>query len=121
MSSGEDSGDLMAAFQGKGKGQRKAPPSTRKRSSFSPGNFISDQSSTVDEPKNKRAPAIRRKVVGIRVSPVRNRHEYTYYEPSVTAVKILREYERRGDILHSVKLSSGDTEEVSLLLLLFIS
>jgi hypothetical protein len=78
----------MAAFQGKGKGQRKAPPSTRKRSSFSPGNFISDQSSTVDEPKNKRAPAIRRKVVGIRVSPVRNRHEYTYYEPSVTAVKI---------------------------------
>ncbi|KAF2642782.1 hypothetical protein P280DRAFT_506129 [Massarina eburnea CBS 473.64] len=112
MSSDDDGADLMAAFKKDGRG--KPTPRTRERTSFSPGNFISDQSSGEDDLVAKRpAPAVKRKAVAVRPSPVRNRHEYTYYAPVVTAEKIIREISKGKDLIYEVRLAGGHTKQVS--------
>ncbi|ORY14692.1 PHD/FYVE-zinc-finger like domain-domain-containing protein [Clohesyomyces aquaticus] len=130
MSSDEDGVDLMATFQKCAKGhppatraapskpsgppRRHAPPPrnvpTRAtlQSSFSPGMFVSDESSGAEEPQK-----VIRKAVAVRVEPVRNRREYTYIPVTESVDKILREYTHRGDLLYEVKLSGGGTKTVS--------
>jgi chromodomain-helicase-DNA-binding protein 4 len=124
MSSDDDASDLMAAFkkgapkgapkgavtQAPGRASRQAPP-PRKQASFSPGQFISDDESREgDIPPTTRV----RKVVAVRAAPVRNRSEYTYYEPEDAVEHIVREFQRRGDIMYEVKLTNGRTQQVSL-------
>lgn len=123
MSSDGDAADLMAAFkkgttQGNTKGTAKDPrqttPSRRKQPSFSRGQFISDESSAEeDEGVSQLSLPSTRKVVAVRVRPVRNRSEYTYYEPKDTVVHIMREFRRKGEIMYEVKLTSGTTKQVS--------
>jgi chromodomain-helicase-DNA-binding protein 4 len=111
MSSDDDGADLMASFK---KGERVKPsPRAQEPQSFSPSNFISDQSSG-DDAASKRSPVVARKAVAVRAAPVRNRSEYKYYEPvEEKLAKILREYSHKGDLLYEVKLVSGATKQVS--------
>ncbi|PVI04094.1 hypothetical protein DM02DRAFT_519327 [Periconia macrospinosa] len=111
MSSDDNGSALMAAFQSKGK--RSAPPSTRRQTSFSPGDFISDQSSATEGRRTTRKPMPPRKATAVKVAPVRNRHEYTYYEPRETVKKILREYDQRGTLMYTVKLDDGAIKEAT--------
>lgn len=103
----EDVVNLIAAFQ---KGPRKLSLRGRSRPSFSPGNFIS---SGDEDHASQSSPAQPRKAVAVVVSPVRNREEYTYYEPREAVQNILREFTHKGDLMYEVKLSDGNTREVS--------
>ncbi|CAI6326909.1 unnamed protein product [Periconia digitata] len=108
MSSDGDGASLMATFQGKGK-----PTTTRRQKSFSPGDFFSDQSSAAEELQQKRKTMPRRKLIAVRVSPIRNRHEYTYHEPKETVEKVYREYDRDGILMYTVGLDGGITKGVT--------
>ncbi|KAF2690124.1 hypothetical protein K458DRAFT_290576 [Lentithecium fluviatile CBS 122367] len=115
MSSEDDGADLMAAFKKSGRTTPKpnAPPRTAQHSTFSPGNFVSEQSSGDDGPR-KPAPRVGvRKLVAVRVLPVRNRHDYTFYEPKETVESIVREFQKKGDLMYEVKLASGITKQVN--------
>lgn len=62
---------------------------------------------------NAESPAIARRLLHIRPKPVRNKHEYTYYEPQDEVESIVREFTRKGDIIYKVRLAAGGTREVS--------
>lgn len=115
MSSDEDGSELMAAF--KKKDDRKlitARPKSPEPAAFSPGNFISDDGSGGEEhvttvaslPKSRRA-------VCVRPSPIRNKHNYTYYEPQDEVHSILREFTRKGEIMCQVRLWNDKSKVVS--------
>jgi len=122
MSSDEDSASLMAAFK---RGSEKysintsaatssKPPPSRRKPSFSPEQFISDGSSTDGGEIRGQVPLLyKRKAVAVRAPPVRNRSEYTYYEPSEIVQSIVRKSQRRGKIIYEVKLIDGNTKQVS--------
>ncbi|KAF2874432.1 PHD/FYVE-zinc-finger like domain-containing protein [Massariosphaeria phaeospora] len=107
MSSDEDGADLMAAFKRTAIG---APPRGRRQTSFSPGDFVSGESSGED---TRVAPDSMRKLVAVKAPPVRNRHQYTYYEPKDAVERILREFQKRGELMYEVKLTDGRTEQVN--------
>lgn len=135
MSSDEDATALMAAFKrggttrtgaSKSKSASVAPPSRRstprrspsrksspkKRTSIAVESFLSESSSEEDVVHAESPPKIRR-VLQIRPAPVRNREEYTYYEPQDEVERILKEFSRKGRIAYRVRLEGGATKEVS--------
>ncbi|KAF2706482.1 hypothetical protein K504DRAFT_459785 [Pleomassaria siparia CBS 279.74] len=133
MSSDEDGSDLMAAFKkGSAKTTKtpskapakaakatttraaKEPSPRRKHASFLPEQSISDESSG-DKPASRKqgSPPSVRKAIVVRAPPVRNRSEYTYYEPKDTVENIVREYSRKGLIRYEVKLTNGNTRQVT--------
>jgi hypothetical protein len=124
MSSSDDGSDLVAAFkkgppkgavkQAPGRASGQAPP-PRKQTSFSPRQFISDdESGEGDRRTSIPFTTSTRKAIAVRVTPVRNRSEYTYYEPQDAVENIVREFQRKGDIIYEVKLTNGRTQQVSL-------
>ena len=143
MSSDEDATQLMAAFKksgtartgpskskSKSKSASAAPPprsatprrspsrtppprkQKQKRVSIAVENFLSDSSSGEDL-DNAESPSKVRRVLQIRPSPVRNRDEYTYFEPQDEVESILREFTTKGRVMYKVKLEGGVTKEVS--------
>jgi hypothetical protein len=113
MSSDEDSSDLMASFK-RGNGSASA---MRKQASVSPGMFFSEEESSAGEnhaPTLRHQAGNRRVAVAVKVPPVRNRSDYTYYEPKQVVHRILREYTRKGEIMYEVELPNGRTRQVSL-------
>lgn len=123
MSSDDDGSVLMAAFK-KGAASKKdlgrsasrQAPSPRKQASFSPGQFISDdESEDADKGASMPTAISVRKAIAVRAAPVRNRSEYTYYEPQDTVENIVREFQKNGNLMYEVKLTNGQTREVSLL------
>jgi hypothetical protein len=114
MSSEEDGAQLMATF--KRKNDRKAtPPQTAVPSAFSPGAFISEQSTPADEDVSSVQPQPRtRRAICVRVKPIANKAEYTYIEPRDEVEGILREfYGRRGNTLYEVRLFGDKIQQVS--------
>jgi hypothetical protein len=142
MSSDEDAIQLMAAFKkggtaqtgasaSKSKPASAAPPLRRatsqrsssrtpspkkqklkqKRVSIAVENFLSDSSSGEDLDKAESPPKVRR-LLQIRPSPVRNRNEYTYYEPRDEVESIVREFTTKGRVMYMVKLEGGAIKEV---------
>ena len=112
MSSDEDGSDLMASFK-RGKGSAAA---TRKQASVSPGMFFSEDESSGgenDAPGSRPRTADRRVAVCVKVPAVRNRSEYTYYEPKTIVDRVLREFTRKGEIMYDVDLSTGHSRSVS--------
>jgi chromodomain-helicase-DNA-binding protein 4 len=53
-----------------------------------------------------------RKAVAVKPAPVRNRHDYTYYAPTEIVQKILRKYQKKGDLMYEIKLTDGITKQV---------
>ena len=104
----------MAAFQKNGRPNAKAttPPRMGKQPSFSPGAFVSEQSSEEEERRRRTPQARVRKAVAVKPKPVRNRDQYTYYEPKEIAKSISREYYNNGDLMYEVKLTSGVSKQV---------
>lgn len=102
----------MASFK---KGSRAAPSPKRKEASVSPGMFFSDDSSVGDEDTTSwSAENIERRVaIAVRAAPVKNREEYTYYEPKDGVDQILREYRRKGGFMYKAQMSNGQTQQVS--------
>ncbi|KAF2020910.1 hypothetical protein BU24DRAFT_10762 [Aaosphaeria arxii CBS 175.79] len=105
----------IASFQRNG--TRKRSPPARKSASVSPGMFFSDESSVTEEDtkneKKKDSIDRPRKLVAVKVTPVRNREEYTYYEPEEEVHSILREYKRKGVLMYEVKLLDGKHHKVT--------
>lgn len=126
MSSDDDGSDLVAAFKkGAPKGAvKQAPkrasgqaPPPHKQASFSPRQFISDNESGEGEGEGGTSipfTTSTRKAIAVRAAPVRNRSEYTYYEPRDAVENIVRELQRKGNIMYEVKLTNGRTQQVSL-------
>ncbi|KAH6633608.1 PHD/FYVE-zinc-finger like domain-containing protein [Boeremia exigua] len=134
MSSDDDATQLMAAFRRGGATRSGAnnlkPASTRGRSTprRSPArtlpakqgatvaveNMFTDSSSDEDEINAESPPSKIQRVLHVRTSPVRNRSEYTYYEPRDEVESIVLERtSRKGDIIYDVKLVSGETKEIN--------
>jgi len=114
MSSEEDGADLMASFQmgARPSAKAKTSPGTTKQPSFSPGAFVSEQSSGEYGAQSRAPRASVRKVVAVKATPVRNRSQYKYYEPKETVESILREYRKRGNLMFEVKLTGGVKKQV---------
>ena len=141
MSSDEDATQLMAAFKkggtaktgpSKSKSKSKSasaappsrsatprrspsrtpPPKKQKRVSIAVENFLSDSSSG-EYLNNAESPSKVRRVLQIRPSPVRNRKEYTYFEPQDEVESILREITTKSRVMYKVRLEGGATKEVS--------
>ena len=84
----------------------------QKRVSVAVENFLSDSSSG-EHLNSAESPSKVRRVLQIRPSPVRNRDEYTYFEPQDEVESILREFTTKGRVMYKVKLEGGVTKEVS--------
>lgn len=108
-SSEEDEIDLMRSFQkgAEGNAQKK------KQQSFSLGSFTSNGTSVVDDSDSLHSGQGRRTLAGVRVSPVRDREEYIYYDGNDTVHCIRREISRRGNLLYEVELVNGTDRKVS--------
>lgn len=111
MSSDDDGAGLMASF--KRSGQSAAPH--RQQASFSPTDFFSDVSSDAENPAMTESSTHtnRRVAIAVRVSPLRDLDEYTYYEPKDEVERIVREFQRKGETLYEVTLSTGQSQKVS--------
>lgn len=135
MSSDEDATQLMAAFKKggmiktgatKSRSTSAAAPSRRstprrsparrspptKRTSIAVESFLSESSSEEDAVHAEPPPKVRR-VLHVRASPVRNREEYTYYEPQDEVRHVVREVTHKGEVMFDVKLVGGGTKQVS--------
>lgn len=111
MSSDGETTDLMASFK---KGAIRAPRQRDQRqSSFSPGNFISGESSGDAGWHSQRSRPITRKAVAVRASPVRDRSQYVYFDPQNNVERISRKYQESGNSMYEIKLSTGQTKQVS--------
>ncbi|KAF2739672.1 chromodomain-helicase-DNA-binding protein 4 [Polyplosphaeria fusca] len=112
MRSDGDGVDLLAYFQ-----RRKASntPRARQEASISPGMFFSEESSADERHSNtnRSSKPHTRTLVAVRVKPVKNRHEFIYYEPKEAVGQILREFNRKGEITYMVRLTTGETKELS--------
>jgi chromodomain-helicase-DNA-binding protein 4 len=120
MSSDDDPSALMAAFK-KGAPPKKvlesrasrpaSPP--RKQASSSPGqSILADESGNRNGGTGIQPVTLARKAVAVVVAPVRNRAEYTYYEPQDTVDNIVREFQRKGHFIYEVKLTNGRIQQV---------
>jgi hypothetical protein len=58
------------------------------------------------------SPPKRSRLAAVVVPPVRNRHEYVYYEPKDEVESVVREFSKRGDMRYEVTLFGGKTKEV---------
>ena len=115
MSSDEDGAALMAAFKKNGAskaGAASAKPTTRPAVS-SPSTVSGNVSEEEGDIVNVESPPRTRRLAYVRAPPVRNKREYTYYEPQDEILAIEREYSRRGKMLYQVLLSGDTTKEVS--------
>lgn len=115
MSSSEDEAALMAAFKRapvrKTTPRRSSnPPSIEPRSTNAQreGNVIAVAAPSVPKAATRRA-------LYVRVKPISNRADYTYYEPKDEVERIVSEYSRRGEMHYEVKLFSGKIKQVSLI------
>lgn len=113
MSSDDDGAALMAAFKKKAVLNSAAAPSKPPKS-VSPEESISDDESQGEESNIRTAsPPKARRAFYVRASPVRNRSEYTYYEPQDEVAGIIREFTKRGEMLYEVRLWGDKTKVVS--------
>jgi hypothetical protein len=115
MSSDDDPADLLAAFKrNESNPSIPAAPPRRKEASVSPEMVVEESSARGQEKTSPhKASSTRMVAVAVRVPPVRNREEYTYYEPKDEVEQIRREYSRRGKMMYEVKLTDGKLEQVS--------
>ncbi|KAJ4339411.1 hypothetical protein N0V95_007789 [Ascochyta clinopodiicola] len=132
MSSDEDASQLMAAFRKGGATKVGAntrtsaalprrstsgrPPArqspAKKRTSVALESLLSNSSSGEDVINPDSPPKVRR-LLHIRPEPVRNRHEYTYYEPQDEVESIVQEVTgTEKNVAYEVKLVGGGTREV---------
>lgn len=112
MSSDEDDATLMASFKQK-RSRKPAQVPSRQRASRSSEVAMSEQSATVDRDGSQWGEAqMPRRAIGVRVSPVRDREEFKYYEPQKDIENIVREFKRRGDMFYKVRLFGNTTKEV---------
>lgn len=136
MSSEDDATTLMAAFKrrrttktgashttstsaapsSRRSTPRRSPPRAslaKKRTSIAVENLLSGSSAGEDITNAESPPKVRR-LQHVRTSPVRNKSEYTYYEPQDEVERIIRERTARtGDMTYEVKLVGGHTKQVS--------
>jgi chromodomain-helicase-DNA-binding protein 4 len=121
MSSDDDPSALMAAFK-KGappkkvlesRASRPAPPPRKQASSSSGQSILADESGNKNGGTSIQTVTLPRKAVAVVVTPVRNRAEYTYYEPQDTVDNIVREFQRKGHFMYEVKLTNGRIHKVS--------
>lgn len=114
MSSEEDSARLIANFKKRG-GRNAAPPRTPAPSAFSPGAFISGNSTLGDDDASPARSVPRtRRAICVRPKPIANKEEYTYIEPRDEVDGILREFNgRKGEMLYEVRLFGDKTKQVS--------
>jgi hypothetical protein len=115
MSSDEDGAQLMAIFQKQT--SRNAPSPQRKEQPSVPARDLVLEHSPEAEGSMSRAQSPRktRRALCVRVKPVENKDEYTYYEPRDEVEAIVREFSKRGNMLYEVRLSDGSTKQVSVL------
>ncbi|KAH7346025.1 hypothetical protein BKA66DRAFT_576699 [Pyrenochaeta sp. MPI-SDFR-AT-0127] len=123
MSSDEDGAKLMASFKKKGEQKSVAAPAQlEKQPSFSPADFLSEDEPAGEEThKNVDTGPIIRRLMYVRAVPVRDKHEYTYYEPEDEVEDIIREFSRRGKTVFEVRLWRDKAEEITLDQLLRLS
>ncbi|CAO2655961.1 Nn.00g047640.m01.CDS01 [Neocucurbitaria sp. VM-36] len=116
MSSDEDGAQLMAAFKKQGgRNSSAAPPKSPKPTPFSPGDFISDDGLADEEHATTGAsPPKSRIAICVRASPIRNKHEYTYYEPKDEVRGILRKFTRGREMMYEVRLWDNSTKVITL-------
>ncbi|KAF2849819.1 hypothetical protein T440DRAFT_425702 [Plenodomus tracheiphilus IPT5] len=110
MSSDDDGVQLMAAFKKKAG----LNPSAAPHRTSTPRRVVSIGSTPAPiafTPINK-APK-KRKLAYVHVSPVRNKEDYTYYEPKDEVEGIIRDYLRRGEMRYEVRLWGDKTKEIS--------
>jgi hypothetical protein len=112
MSSDEDGAELMAAFK-KNAGLKATPVEKMQ----SPGPAKEPTATHNSEPERSRSRASSvpktRRALCVRVRPILNKDEYTYFEPEDEVEEIIGEFSRRRDILYDVKLISGVSKQVS--------
>jgi hypothetical protein len=117
MSSDEDGAKLMAAFK-KSAGPkaipRKTTPLEKARTPAPAEESIATHNSEFERSRSREQPTLKtRRALCVRVSPVLDRDQYTYFEPEDEVGEIIREFSRRGDILYDVRLLSGTSKQVS--------
>ncbi|KAF1833747.1 hypothetical protein BDW02DRAFT_370542 [Decorospora gaudefroyi] len=117
MSSDEDGAALMAAFKKKSPRRKSSATPLRpaKQAFFSPGALFSEDGSAEElgDSIAVQTPPPRRRIAALRVSPVRNREEYTYYEPKDEVEGIIREFSKRGEMRYQARLFGDSTKEIS--------
>jgi len=113
MSSEDDETQLMAAFKVGGRKPNAIPSRTTVQPSISPEAFISDEDSPAESSVRRDASPKTRRAVCVRASPVRNKSQYTYYEPEEKPARIIRSLTRRGKTLYEVELGNYTVREVS--------
>ncbi|KAF2749588.1 hypothetical protein M011DRAFT_420044 [Sporormia fimetaria CBS 119925] len=118
----EDGAALMAAFQKKRPSAAPNPPQpvapAQRNTSLSPGDFFSDDdSSAAPAPRAASRPASSRSstrvAVAVQVRPPRNLDDYVYYEPREEVRRIIREYNRKGQLMYEVELEAGQRKQIS--------
>lgn len=115
MSSDEDGAQLMATFQ-KQTSQNAPSPQRKEQSSVPARDFILEHSSEAERGMSRaQSPRKTRRALCVRVKPVENKDEYTYYEPRDEVEAIVREFSKRGKMLYEVRLSDGSAKQVSVL------
>jgi hypothetical protein len=124
MSSDDDPSALMAVFK-KGapkkapesEASRPAPPPRKQASSSSGQLILDDESENPNGGTGIQSVTSARRAVAVRVGPVRDRAQYTYYEPQDTVDTIVRGFQRKGHSMYEVKLTNGRIQQVSELVL----
>ena len=101
--------NLMQSFQ---KGAKGKSQQTKQRS-CSPGDSIQDEASTDQQINSGRLGHERRRLVGIRVSPVRDREEYIYYDGEDAVHRVHKEVSKGGTVSYDVTLVNGRNRRVS--------
>jgi hypothetical protein len=112
MSSDEDSSALMAAFKKSADPKTVLQPRTSQPVS-SPQPPSEDREDIEHGTAKVIRPSQARKALCVRVKPVENKEEYTYYEPRDEIVEIMREFPKNGELLYQVRLFGGITKQVS--------
>ena len=111
--------DILAAFQKKSGAAPKKTSQPRKPS-VSPGMFISDESPNAAEDatpvrsQDQKQQEKREFQIAIRASPVKNRDLYKPWVPKESVKHVVREIDRKGDLMYEIRLTNGTTKKVSL-------
>lgn len=113
MSSDEDIPALMAAFKKGRRKEKQASPGPTTQPSPLPVSYASGSPPESPENIDVICPLPPRRLAHIRVSPVRSKHEYTYYEPEEEVMEILDESSKRGEMLYRIRLVDSTEKEVS--------
>lgn len=108
-SSEGDEINLMRSFQ---KGIKGKSQQTKQRS-CSPDDSIPDEASTEQQSNPGRLGHGRRRLVGIRVSPVRDREGYIYYDGEDAVHRVRKEVSKGGTVSYDVTVMNGRNRRVS--------